>query len=146
MTTISSGRQQPAFNMPWIRAEAILPNPRNPKVMNDMEVIRLRTGCKGEALGVLWWGEAPERPQKPTGVQRISMPEVYVRPKCVASRCCDVAGSGRNRCRPTARPRLGVAMCSSIFGTSGFAKPVSLSGTSPHQRSRLTLQPTFLKP
>src|ERR1700744_1594979 len=44
---MSSGRQQPAFNMPSIRAEAILPNPRNPKVMNEMEVIRLQTGCKG---------------------------------------------------------------------------------------------------
>jgi hypothetical protein len=33
--------------MPSIRAEAILPNPRNPKVMSEMEVIRLRAGCKG---------------------------------------------------------------------------------------------------
>src|SRR5258708_16742201 len=47
MTIISSGRQQPAFNMPSIRAEAILPNPRNPKVMCEREVIRLPAGCKG---------------------------------------------------------------------------------------------------
>src|SRR4029077_3329486 len=51
MTTISSGWQQLAFNMPSIRAEAILPNPRNPKVMCEREVIRLPAGCKGEANG-----------------------------------------------------------------------------------------------
>jgi hypothetical protein len=47
MTIISSGWQQLAFNMPSIRAEAILPNPRNPKVMCEREVIRLPAGCKG---------------------------------------------------------------------------------------------------
>src|SRR5260370_33860478 len=47
MTIISSGWQQLAFNMPSIRAEAILPNPRNPKVMCEGEVIRLPAGCKG---------------------------------------------------------------------------------------------------
>jgi hypothetical protein len=30
-----------------MRAEAILPNPRNPKVMREMEVISLDAGCKG---------------------------------------------------------------------------------------------------
>src|SRR5260370_32567850 len=47
MTIISSGWQQVAFIMPSIRAEAILPNPRNPKVMCEREVIRLLAGCKG---------------------------------------------------------------------------------------------------
>src|ERR1700751_725584 len=63
MTTISSGRQPPAFNMPSIRAEAILPNPRNPKVMSEMEVIRLQAGCKGEAcpFGVRRKGAPMER-------------------------------------------------------------------------------------
>jgi hypothetical protein len=38
--------------------------------MSEMEVIGLQTGCKGgvPVCGILWWGEAPERPKKLTRV------------------------------------------------------------------------------
>src|SRR5258708_25442743 len=57
MTIISSGWQQLAFIMPSIRAEAILPNPRNPKVMCEREVIRLLAGCKGGEVASGGMGE-----------------------------------------------------------------------------------------
>src|SRR5258708_5575108 len=51
MTIISSGWQQLAFIMPSIRAEAILPNPRNPKVKCEREVIMLLSECKCDEWG-----------------------------------------------------------------------------------------------
>ena len=116
--------------------------------MSEMEVIGLQTGCKGGVPGV--WDSLVGRGSRKTEKADQSLTYFDTRGLCWAkTRAEPLLWYGSSRPEPAIDNGSAGSRRSDIAASSKPAasrKPVRVSRASPHQISRFTLYPTFLKP